>query len=313
MNYLALGEICKISKAELKKYLPSTVNYHFGLTPQLIKEYDKIRLDSIEFDATRYTLRALSLIQEGNTKDKIFIRNVLNLKIGQESFVNQESLKQNYKIYNISLDKDSKKQTEPTASENYLFAYLKKYLKKLGIHQSTWIGNHNVDLFIPWLNLAFEVDGEVHDREFKIVKDQLKDRTLLKEMKIKVYRIQNHDVYKYGPRILEFITRDVNKISGQKSKRLNRNIYIETIIRHYNIKSLSEMFHPDIRIIYDYFIKKLAKSYGTKYDRKRGKYKKRILKNKKIVKQLQGGNCEQARTKIRKMGRTEKSILQKVH
>lgn len=114
---------------------------------------------------------------------------------------------------------------------------------KLQILKNYWIGNCNVDVFIPALSgdyingrkgysgLAIEIDGYIHDKEFKIKKDLHKiDR--LKDFGILVYSLKNEDIE--SPQFISLL-RNINQlktIDSRRKKRMFRNIYVYTIFVH---------------------------------------------------------------------------------
>jgi very-short-patch-repair endonuclease len=114
---------------------------------------------------------------------------------------------------------------------------------KLQIFRNFWVGNCNIDFFIPALSgefvdgkkgysgLAIEVDGEVHDREFKIRKDHHKI-DILKDFGVLVYSLMNEDIK--SPQFIALL-KVINKlktIDARRKKRLLRNIYTYTLYLH---------------------------------------------------------------------------------
>ena len=172
-----------------------------------------------------------------------------------------------YKYLNITKYLNSKYRIETlrTTEETKFYKWISKGFKKY-IYTSVWIGNHNVDIFIPKLKLAIEIDGGIHNNEIKMRKDELKDKYLKDQFGIVTMHIDNKDI---GPRSSDIIKLLSNKNSFviKNTASLWRKIYIETLATHLDTiarqNSLLELFR--IRRILAYIDKlysKISKKKG---------------------------------------------------
>jgi len=129
----------------------------------------------------------------------------------------------------------------------YKMKMLIRHYTRLQTETSLWIGNVNVDLFIPavkignTLGLAIELDGRVHYRELKGRKDTFK-QGYLKSLGICVFVIENHDLT--HPCVLSFLEKLKTMKRGCSKKRqlLWRRIYLETILHHGTTEELRFLF-----------------------------------------------------------------------
>jgi len=98
----------------------------------------------------------------------------------------------------------------------------------IDIQRSVWAGNHNLDLFIPRLKLAIEIDGGIHTHEIKMRKDELKDK-FLRNLGIYVYHVDNQDVSRCANELQSLLK---GKIKLKSTNSLWRRIYLETLASH---------------------------------------------------------------------------------
>lgn len=99
---------------------------------------------------------------------------------------------------------------------------------KLFIFHSFWIGSYCVDLFFPSLGLAIEIDGEVHNREFKNKIDHSKiDR--LAYLGIVLFSIENNDFNQETVKSFLIQISKLKKKDSRARQRMMRNIYLVTI------------------------------------------------------------------------------------
>src|SRR5690606_27022447 len=104
---------------------------------------------------------------------------------------------------------------------------------------------HNIDLFFPQLRLAVEINGDIHNNEIKMRKDELKDTTL-QALKIRVANVENGDVNKLTYEIIDRIkSQDIKPIGTLNTKRLWNRVFIVTLARHYSLTELSNIFGYD--------------------------------------------------------------------
>lgn len=122
---------------------------------------------------------------------------------------------------------------------------------KLIPYRNMWIGRRNIDFLFPQIKLitegrkffgiAFEVNGGVHNAEFKMKKDEFKDRALL-EANIYPVSIDTENIYhNHTLSILEYIFR-LPTVDTRGKKRVLRNIYIKTILANRTNEQLSKLF-----------------------------------------------------------------------
>lgn len=134
-----------------------------------------------------------------------------------------------------------------TFSEDKVFELIRQSTK-LEVLRSAWIGNANIDLFLPsvrantdlngpsskaqgFRGLAIEIDGKIHENYVKILKDQKKYASL-HELCISTISIENHD--RKSPVVLDLIKnlKNLKRLDHRAKSRLKRDIYLGTIIAH---------------------------------------------------------------------------------
>lgn len=166
----------------------------------------------------------------------------------QSLYASDQELSQLYWHIVRSLNVQYKETTERTVSEYVTFCQLRGRTR-LQIQRSFWIGNVNVDLFIPaikfsgGIGLVIEVDGTIHDRELKGRKDSSKLK-YLHQLGIAVQVIENCDIRNPNA-VLEMAFRslkDHQRGCSRSRKLLWRRIYLETIFCHASDKRLKDLF-----------------------------------------------------------------------
>ena len=110
----------------------------------------------------------------------------------ERGLISPTRLHEAYQKVTRSLNKTYEAETIRTRAERYLHQLLRESTGE-DIKASMWIGNHCVDLFIPRIGLAIEVDGDIHDNEMKMRKDELKEEFLAK-LGIMVWHINNNEI-----------------------------------------------------------------------------------------------------------------------
>lgn len=161
-------------------------------------------------------------------------------------------LKARYDELTLNLTKSRCYESLKTLVEGKVLSDLKAHTR-LHVWTSVWIGNHSLDLFIPSLagrgdpgvigynGLAIEVDGSVHDLEYKIRKDHRKiDK--LKKLGIAVYSISNHDLREETYRAFLRNLQSQKRLDTRARNRLLRNIYIYTLAVHLKDDEISDTF-----------------------------------------------------------------------
>jgi len=82
----------------------------------------------------------------------------------------------------------------PTVTEKILWERLKrKRIMGFDFHRQKPIGNYIVDFYCSRLMLAIEIDGPVHNLEFNMIKDIIRqDR--IEQSGIQFLRFENHEI-----------------------------------------------------------------------------------------------------------------------
>lgn len=138
--------------------------------------------------------------------------------------------------------------TERTSAER-MFSYDIFKATKLNVLRSLWIGNVNVDMFFIAIKhknakgLIVEIDGSIHDREFKMCKDTSK-LEYLHSLGFMVQVFENTDVYEKQVLLEKFCNRlpYFERCCSRARKILWRKIYLETIFYHASDSELKELF-----------------------------------------------------------------------
>ena len=145
-------------------------------------------------------------------------------------------LKAKYKDLTSSL---SKEPTIKTGFENQFFNLCKKHNNLPAPLRSLWIGNFNVDFLFPSIKgegsgsdntqgLAIEIDGGIHNRQFKMNKDSHKIEAL-SLLHIGVTHVGND--FKDDLKTINLFKglAKANRLDSRGKERVMRRIYIYTI------------------------------------------------------------------------------------
>ena len=98
-----------------------------------------------------------------------------------------------------------------TAAEATLWKLLRnKQVESLKFRRQHSIGNYILDFYCPQLQLAIELDGEVHSGTYSEEKDRERD-SFLNHQGIQVIHFENRWVYEYPQDIVEEILKVKNK------------------------------------------------------------------------------------------------------
>ena len=103
-----------------------------------------------------------------------------------------------------------KKMTE--AEVVFWSAVRAKQLFGLRVKRQYGFGSYILDFYIPKLQLAFELDGDVHC-QLPVLKKDINRDTFLKQNGIKVLRISNEEILQNLDGVLRFLTQIVNEDS----------------------------------------------------------------------------------------------------
>lgn len=168
-----------------------------------------------------------------------------------------QTLKGRYDLVAQSLSESFNQVTRQTTAE----IILKKTIPKLSdcrFIPSVWIGNKNVDVFIPTITgvktgskrfcgVAVEVDGTVHDLHAKMLKDNEKEE-LLTWLNIITLRIGNNDLFTSQAlqpfkTSLHFHTADT-----RAKRRMWQKIYLVTIFMNATEDDIEDLFNIDLYV-----------------------------------------------------------------
>jgi hypothetical protein len=165
-----------------------------------------------------------------------------------------------YRELTEALNAKYPEQAKTTRTEDE-FAILLRESTKLEFERSFWIGNLNLDFFFAairsskhsdlerlseialspieldqisertFTGMAIEIDGDIHNKYFKLMKDQNKYE-VLHRLSISLVCIENQDLnHPTVTTLLESLS-GFKRLDHRAKSRLLRNIYLFTIIRH---------------------------------------------------------------------------------
>ncbi len=134
--------------------------------------------------------------------------------------------------------RSSSREHERTSHERALSDRIRVFTRKT-ILPSVWIGNHCIDLFIPNVRsqpgevrkmrgLAIEVDGNVHDLESKMRKDQTKSE-VLQMIGIGEVHIPNLEFNEPTVLAIQKNLKDLKPLDSRERRRVWRRIELITI------------------------------------------------------------------------------------
>lgn len=170
-----------------------------------------------------------------------------------------ESVSEKYSVVTSELRKKFPEVVRTTPEEKYVHSTFRS-ICGCDIHQNFWISNFNADLFIPSVaserfcrdgrdmrGLVIEIDGPVHDRIFKMSKDEHKVKGLSR-LGIGLTVIRTTDLNSsHWRRMLEGLAKR-RRVPGRTRKNLFRKIYLETLVFHAPYV-LSDLFSCDFPLI----------------------------------------------------------------
>lgn len=135
----------------------------------------------------------------------------------------------------------------PTNREREFFEKAENQLK-LKVHRSVWISKFSIDVFIPAVKqtnglhgLVVEVNGDVHNFELKMRKDE-KKAEFLHKFRIGVLAVENQDVRLLRTSSLINNIRQTQRPDSREKQRLWRKIYVSTLIANRNLIDLQSFF-----------------------------------------------------------------------
>ena len=133
--------------------------------------------------------------------------------------------------------------------QEYAFEAHLIHRTSLKIFNTFWIGSYCIDFFIPALALSIEIDGTVHEREFKGKVDMSKvDQN--RDLGIFTYSIENCDLKHPCVKALLNEIRRMKRRDSRARSRLLRNIYIFTILANRTDSEIRERLGESIGEIF---------------------------------------------------------------
>lgn len=117
-----------------------------------------------------------------------------------------------------------------TSVEEMLILMLQTMNRDLVIWSNCLIQNHSVDLLLLDYQIAIEVNGGIHNAEFKMSQDSFKSDRLYDSFKIHSMAVENSDITRVASQITAQIKNHTLKKGDRKRiKKLCRDILIKTI------------------------------------------------------------------------------------
>lgn len=158
---------------------------------------------------------------------------------------NKNDFKQSYDLICKELNRKYVNEIHRTPAE-VRFADRMAKQTKLQFYPQTWIGNMNIDSFVPALGspkpnqlrgyklrgLGIEIDGSIHEREAKMKKDAFK-MECLNDLGISLWRFTDEQVFS-GRGILSAtqIKREFRTLCSRARDRIWGRIHLLTILYH---------------------------------------------------------------------------------
>ncbi len=132
-----------------------------------------------------------------------------------------------------------------TAAERS-FERIWKHETSIKIYPSLVIGRSPVDFFTPAIKegMVFELDGEIHEKELKNIKDNRHEEQL-KSLGVSVVRIENDNIHGHGTRECIRHLSGLRLTDSRKRRRIFRRIYIETIGTWLPETLINQLFQND--------------------------------------------------------------------
>ena len=126
---------------------------------------------------------------------------------------------------------------EPTATFSEIqFYQIIASITKMRFMSSVWIGQRNVDILFPQLKtpngkagIAIEVNGDIHERIFKMSKDNHL-REILAMLGILTLTVENHSLTNQTTKNLITSLKGLKRISSREEKRFIRGIALFTVM-----------------------------------------------------------------------------------
>lgn len=113
--------------------------------------------------------------------------------------------------------------------------------------RNMWIGRRNIDLFLPQLahgqfeGIAIELNGKIHNSEFKMKKDNFKNKALEDIFLLPISIDVNDLNHPHTSQIINMISR-LKKLNKTQEERVLRRIYTKTILANRTNEELFQLF-----------------------------------------------------------------------
>lgn len=158
---------------------------------------------------------------------------------------NKRDFKHSYDLICKELNRKYANEISRTPAE-VRFARRMATQTKLQFYPQTWIGNMNIDSFVPALGrpkpnhlrgytfrgLGVEIDGSIHEREAKMKKDIFKMESL-NDLGISLWRFTDEQVFTgRGIPSVSTIKKDFRALCSRARDRIWGRIYLLTILYH---------------------------------------------------------------------------------
>ena len=92
----------------------------------------------------------------------------------------------------------------------------KKQINNLSFYRQKIIGNYIVDFYCPSIKLVIEIDGDLHHTDDSKRYDEIREQ-YLKNLGLKIYRVNNIDIYKNLEGVLDGLYLEVFKSTPNPS------------------------------------------------------------------------------------------------
>lgn len=196
------------------------------------------------------TLVALPLLESGRTKRKETIKGLLKNKPSsnyQSHYFNM--LKALYVEACLNIKSDFPDAFDRTPSERILQKSISSITRKKYI-TSFVIGRHVIDGFFPQHGIGLEVDGNIHDKEFKMKKDARRDENLMsKDLKIKILSVPNYEIQRIANLLKKFFSTN-DRLSYVRERRLLTKVYSFTIVKNFSTQEISDYLGLDLNELF---------------------------------------------------------------
>jgi uncharacterized HAD superfamily protein len=221
---------------------------------------DRLR-EEWEYEEKRKRKRYKKILEVLSTSERLYFKTSRTLKLNRPNY---NKLKKFYDSITNDLSIIYHPCINKTPSEHKVIQFIQDKTN-LKFYKSMWIGNRNIDLFCPAVGslypikrkgkkiskvlrtrgIAIEVNGQVHNREFKMKKDDNRDE-FLKKISIGVYVIENEDIYSNHVQDKLEKLNQMSRLDHRARQRILRKIYVVTIAFHASNEILGELYGSEL-------------------------------------------------------------------